>query len=165
MRKAELACAMVLMLFAGYTLLAATALPVGWVPDEGPGGGAFPFWLSLVMLICGAGIVVQTVRQSRQPNPEGRAFIDRATLKDLAIVTGLLLATIALLSIIGTYLAIPLFLIIYLRGFSRMTWRLTAAFAVITPVVMFFFFEVTLKILLPKGFTEEWFIPLYAMFF
>jgi len=165
MRKAEVACALTLMLFAGYTLLAATALPVGWVADEGPGGGAFPFWLSLVMLICGAGILVQTLRAPTPPNPDGKAFIDRAALVDIGVVAGLLLGTIALLPVIGTYLAIPLFLVVYLRGFSKMSKKLTLAFALITPVVMFFFFEVTLKILLPKGLTEPLFIPLYAIFF
>jgi putative tricarboxylic transport membrane protein len=36
---------------------------------------------------------------------------------------------------------------------------------VLTPIVVFFFFEATLKILLPKGITEPFFFPLYAMFF
>jgi len=42
---------------------------------------------------------------------------------------------------------------------------LTACLTLITPVFLFFFFEVTLKILLPKGLTEPFFIPLYAKFF
>ena len=34
----------------------AVSLPIGWNGLEGgPGGGAFPFWLSLVMLLCAAG--------------------------------------------------------------------------------------------------------------
>jgi putative tricarboxylic transport membrane protein len=37
--------------------------------------------------------------------------------------------------------------------------------ALCTPVALFFFFEVTLRILLPKGVTEPWFYPLYATFF
>jgi hypothetical protein len=32
-------------------------------------------------------------------------------------------------------------------------------------VALFFFFEVTLRILLPKGVTEPLFFPLYATFF
>ena len=37
--------------------------------------------------------------------------------------------------------------------------------AVLIPVVIFYFFEITLKIILPKGITEPLFIPLYKMFF
>jgi hypothetical protein len=42
---------------------------------------------------------------------------------------------------------------------------LTASLVICTPVFLFFFFEVTLKILLPKGVTEPLFTPLYAIFF
>ena len=35
----------------------------------------------------------------------------------------------------------------------------------LTPIMMFFFFEVTLKIMLPKGVSEPLFLPLYAKFF
>ena len=41
---------------------------------------------------------------------------------------------------------------------------LTGAFAVTTPIVTFFFFEVALRITLPKGYTEELFYPLYDWF-
>jgi hypothetical protein len=34
-----------------------------------------------------------------------------------------------------------------------------------TALVLFFFFEVTLRTLLPKGITEPLFIPLYQIFF
>ncbi len=61
--------------------------------------------------------------------------------------------------------SLPLFLIFYLRFLGKHSWRLTATLAVLIPVVIFYFFEITLKIILPKGLTEPLFIPLYRIFF
>jgi putative tricarboxylic transport membrane protein len=61
--------------------------------------------------------------------------------------------------------ALPLFMVWYLRFFGRNSWLLTMILTLATPVVLFFFFEVALRILLPKGITEPLFIPLYATFF
>jgi len=86
-------------------------------------------------------------------------------LKDVASVTAALVITVGLFSFIGIYGALPLFLIFYLRFLGKHSWRLTALLAVSIPVVIFFFFEITLKIILPKGITEPLFLPLYKIFF
>ena len=44
------------------------------------------------------------------------------------------------------------------------TLRGAAALTVAIPVVTFYFFEITLSIILPKGITEPLFIPLYKIF-
>ena len=82
----------------------------------------------------------------------------------MIVVTAALAAMIGLIHIIGIYGSVPLFLIFYLRLLGRHGWLLTGAFAVATPIVTFFFFEVALKITLPKGYTEELFYPLYDWF-
>ncbi|MFK7891679.1 MAG: hypothetical protein AB8B63_12765 [Granulosicoccus sp.] len=51
MRRAELITAVVLAVFSIYLMWKSTELEVGYVSDEGPGGGAWPFWLSAIMLI------------------------------------------------------------------------------------------------------------------
>ena len=52
MRKAELVMALCLAAFSAYLMLKSAELPIGWIPDEGPGGGAFPFWLAAGMFVC-----------------------------------------------------------------------------------------------------------------
>jgi len=64
---------------------------------------------------------------------------------------------------IGVYGALPLFLLFYLKFVGRHSWVLTIACMVIIPVVTFLFFEIALKITLPKGITEELFYPLYRI--
>jgi hypothetical protein len=146
MRIAELATAAALMALSLYFMAYAAALPIGWEETSGPGGGAFPFWLS-----AGSG---------REPH-----FIDPAARGQMLAAAGGLTATVALTMVAGVYVAIPLFMIAYIRFVGRNSWTVALSLAIGTVLFMFFFFEVTLKILLPKGFTEPLFYPLYAIFF
>ena len=51
MRVAELVMAIAMAVFSLLLMWKSTELPIGWIPGEGPGGGAFPFWLSLGIAI------------------------------------------------------------------------------------------------------------------
>ena len=86
-------------------------------------------------------------------------------LGDVLAVAIALIITVALFSFIGIYGALPLFLIFYLRFMGKHSWKLTGTLAILIPVVIFYFFEITLKIILPKGITEPLFLPLYKIFF
>ncbi len=152
-----------IMALSLYFMWHATVLPIGWNGmTGGPGGGAFPFWLSAIMFCCAGGILVRSLRG--KTNYSG-SFFDPETLAWVVSVSIALVVTIALIPLLGTYIALPLFLFWYLKIFGRHGWLLTAILCLCTPVFLFFFFEVTLKILLPKGVTEPLFIPLYAAFF
>jgi hypothetical protein len=47
---------------------------------------------------------------------------------------------------------------------GRHGWLNSLCIALATPVVVFFFFEIALRITLPKGWTEPLFYPLYDWF-
>lgn len=163
MLTADRAIAGVLMALSVYFMWHASALPIGWNGmTGGPGGGAFPFWLSAIMFLCAGGIILRSLRQERD---SAEPFFDPDTLQSVAVVIVALVVTVALIPWAGAYIALPLFLFWYLKIFGKHGWRLVASLTVCTPVFLFFFFEVTLKILLPKGFTEALFIPLYERFF
>lgn len=152
-----------IMVMSAYFMWHATVLPIGWNGQTGgPGGGAFPFWLSAIMFSCAAGVLVRSLRHAKD---DGNSFFDPDTLRSVILVTVALVVTIALIPWAGTYIAIPLFLLWYLKVFGKHSWLLTVSLTVATPLFLFFFFEVTLKILLPKGLTEPLFLPLYAIFF
>jgi hypothetical protein len=164
MRVAELVMALVMAVFSIYLMWKSAELPIGWLPGEGPGGGAFPFWLSLGMLLCCVSIVLRWITRASPPSQSTAPFMTKGTLKWFLLVAGSLTAMIALIHVIGVYGAVPLFLIFYLRFLGRHSWATTCALAVCTPVVAFFFFEIGLKKTLPKGFTEPLFYPLYDIF-
>ena len=164
MRVAELVMACVMAVFSVYLMWKSTELPIGWLPGEGPGGGAFPFWLSAGMLVCCLWILVRWVVRASPPSRSTEPYMQRKTVKSFLLVAGSLTVMIGLIHLIGVYGAVPLFLIFYVRILGRHSWVTTGALAASTPVLAFFFFEIALKKTLPKGFTEPLFYPLYDIF-
>ena len=156
--------AILMGVFSLYLMWKSAELPVGWIPDEGPGGGAWPFWLSVMMLLCCVGIIVNWVRRKGKIANSEETYIERGVLIEVGLVALALIVTVGLFSFIGVYGALPLFLIFYMRFMGNHSWKLSGSFAVLLPIVTFFFFEITLKITLPKGFTEPLFYPLYRIF-
>lgn len=161
MVKAESLIALGLMGLSAYFMWHATVLPVGWVEGSGPGGGAFPFWLSAVMLIASGVIFLRSLKETGADEP----FFVPAMVRPVIMVIAVLTVTVAAIPFLGAYVSLAAFMVWYLRIFGRHGWTLTGLLTGGTLVFLFFFFEVTLKILLPKGWTEPAFIPLYAAFF
>ena len=163
-RRAELAMAILMGVFSLYLMYKSAELPVGWIPDEGPGGGAWPFWLAVLMLLSCVGIIINWARRKGPVATSEEPYVERGVLVDVGLVALALIVTVGLFSFIGVYGALPLFLIFYMRLLGNHTWKLSLFFAVAVPVVAFFFFEIALKITLPKGVTEPLFYPLYRIF-
>jgi hypothetical protein len=164
MRKAELIMAIVLGVFSAYMMWKSAELPIGWIPEEGPGGGAFPFWLSAGMLVCCIWIAVRWFRRTTAVSRSEEPYMDPAAIYLFAMVAGSITVMVGLIHFIGVYLAVPLFLLFYMRMLGNHSWVSTGSISVAAPVVAFFFFEIALRITLPKGYTEPLFYPLYDMF-
>src|SRR2546426_6215449 len=62
MRAADLTTALLVMAGGLLVLWDSLRVGIGWSTD-GPRSGFFPFWLAVVLLLCVAGIVVQTIRR------------------------------------------------------------------------------------------------------
>jgi len=119
MRKAELAMAVVMGIFSLYLMWKSAELPVGWIPEEGPGGGAWPFWLSTAMFISCIFIIIAWFRRTSPPSRSVEIFMDKGTIISVGLVAGSLIITVALFYVIGVYGALPLFMIFYVRFLGR----------------------------------------------
>jgi hypothetical protein len=165
MRMAEFVMGIVMGVFSLYLMWKSAELPIGWIAGEGPGGGAWSFWLAAGMLLCCIAIVV---RCALRRTPESRSedvFMTPQTVKLFTLNAGALAVMIGLFHIIGAYGAIPVFLIFYLRFLGKHSWRLTGAFAFFMPIVTFLFFEIALQKTLPKGISEPLFLPIFDFFY
>ena len=163
-RKAEIAMAIAMAIFSIYLMIKSAELPIGWIPDEGPGGGAFPFWLSCGMLICCLWIIVNWFRKTSPQSVSEEPFLSKTATRLFVFGAGSLAVMIGLIHVIGVYGSTPLFMIFYMRVLGGHPWPLTLMIALAVPIVTFFFFEIALTITLPKGYLEPLFYPLYDLF-
>ena len=151
MRYGEIITAGVLALFSIYLMWKSTELPVGYIRGEGPGGGAWPFWLSLIMLgSCGA-IALNWWRGTSPPSQSDEPVLDGYGWRTLFYVGGGIIGFVALINIVSMYGAIAVFLLYYMRFLGRHSTLLSLSVALITPIAMFFFFEGAMQITMPQG--------------
>lgn len=151
MRNGEIITAGILALFSIYLMWKSTELPVGYIRGEGPGGGAWPFWLSLVMLGSCAAIALNWWRGTSPPSQSEEPVLDGYGWRTLIYVGGGVIGFVALINVVSMYGAIAVFLLYYMRFLGRHSLLLSLSVALITPIAMFFFFEGAMQITMPQG--------------
>lgn len=161
MKRADLFVSALLAVLSLYLMVKSTELPIGWIKGAGPGGGAFPFWLSVGMLISSLLIFARTLAGWTPESRSTARFITLGAGGHLFAVVLALAGMIGVIHVLGVYVSVPLFLIFYLRILGGHSWPLTLAVSLGTPVATFLLFEKVLVILLPKGITD----PLFYIFF
>ena len=118
MRKAELVMAIAMAIASAGLMWKSAELPIGWIPREGPGGGAFPFWLSAGMLICCIWIIVRWFRGYFKFHGDA-PYMDRETPGHIPDRGGLADCH-GRFDLPGrSYGAVPLLLIFYMRYIGR----------------------------------------------
>lgn len=137
---------------------------IGMIEGEGPGSGFWPFWLSLVMLICCIWIGINWYRRTSPPSQSDEPFLDGYGKKMLLQVGGGLFGFLILIYFAGFYGGMLGFLLYYIRFLGRHSWVMTLSISIGMPVISFFFFDIAMRIVLPKGYLEPLFIPLYDIF-
>ncbi len=175
MKRAEIVTAFVLGLLSLYLMWKAGE-PPSWNPDvgrfanigmiegEGPGSGFWPFWLSFAMLLSCIWIAINWFRGTSPQSQSKEPFLDAYGIKMLVLVGGGLIAFLVLISFLGFYAAIFFFMIYYMFVLGRHPWVTTMSVSIGLPVISFFFFDIAMRIPLPKGYLEPLFIPLYDIF-
>lgn len=167
MRIGEIVTAGVLALFSMYLMWKSTDLPIGYIAGRGPGGGAWPFWLSAMMLVCCAMIALNWWRGKSPQSQSDAPVLDAYGWKMLLFVGGGIVGFVALVNIISMYGAIAVFLLYYVKYLGRHGWGLSLTLALVTPVAFFFFFEGAMRITMPTGlpFTDPVFNVLYEIIY
>lgn len=175
MRRAEIVTAIILGIFSAYLMWKSGEAPawdpsvarfdnIGMIEGEGPASGWWPFWLSAIMLICSIWIAVNWWRRTSPPSQSDEVYLDAYGRRMLLLVGGGLIGFMVLIQFVGFYAGMFVFLFYYLFFLGRHSVLRTLAISIGTPVFCFFFFDVAMRIVLPKGVTEPLFLPLYKIF-
>jgi hypothetical protein len=167
MRVGEIVTAGVLALLSLYLMWKSTELSVGYISGTGPGGGAWPFWLSALMLISCGMIALNWWRRKSPPSQSDEPLMDAYGWRMLILVGGGIVVFVGLVEIISMYGAIAVFLFYYTRFLGRHSLKLSVPLSVITPLAFFFFFEGAMQITMPTGlpFTDPVFDILYEIIY
>lgn len=151
MRLGEIVTAGVLALLSGYFMWKSAELPIGYVAGTGPGGGAWPFWLSAIMLGCCVCIAFNWRRRASPPSRSEEPVLSAGGWRTLGLVGGGVVAFVALVNVISMYGAVAAFLLYYTRFLGRHSLPVSLAISILFPAALFFFFEGAMRISMPTG--------------
>ena len=156
MKRAEVLVATGLLVIAVVVLAQALRLGPGW-GEDGPLAGFFPFWLAVVLGVSSLWILGRTLRTPG--DARARPFFPPGGRRLVLTVFLPMAGAIALLEVVGFYLAALVYLVVYVRLTGRQGWALTLAVGILFPLVTFFVFERWFLIPLPKGLFGERLLP------
>lgn len=167
MRQGEISLVGLLALFSLYLMWKSTELPIGYVRGQGPGGGFWPFWLALGMLLSCLASAWNWWRANSPASRSDEPFLDAFGWRTLLYVGGSVVAFVALISILSMYGAVAVFLLYYLRFLGRHSWFLTLTISLLLPIGLLFFFEAVMLISMPQGmsFTQPVFDLMYDIIY
>jgi hypothetical protein len=164
-RTAELLMAIALALLSLVFMVKSAELNIGWVPGRGPGAGAWPFWLSVGMLVASLATLFRWFKGVTPESLSTEIFMSRSAVSIVGTATAALTALLIGIHTIGIYFSLILFLLFFVRIVGRHSWLTTLGIALLTPVFIFCLFEWALTIPLPKALSEPLFYPIYDLIY
>jgi putative tricarboxylic transport membrane protein len=123
---------------------------IGWA-DDGPRSGYFPFRIGLFLAAASAAILIGQWRARSM-----KVFAERAQLSMVVQVFIPIVLYVALIAVLGIYVASMLLIAYFMRRHGQYGWLLTAVVSVAVPLAFFAIFERWFLVPLIKGPLEAW---------
>lgn len=139
--------AFLLVVVGTVVIVEARRLGAGWSSD-GPGAGYFPFYIGLILAVCGAAIFVQSLR-ARATDEE--VFVDSVQLKQVLSVLVPSAIYVGAIMALGLYLASALFIALFMIILGKYSPLKSVIVGVAVNALFFVMFEVWFKVPLYKG--------------
>jgi len=146
----EIGVAAFMALLALIGIFGSLKVGIGW-GDEGPRAGFFPFYVSLVIL---GSCIINTITVLAT-TARTRVFAEWGQLRQVVSVLAPTIVYVALVPYIGIYVASALLIGFFMVWFGRYNLILSAAVAVVVPILTFLMFEIWFLVPLPKGALES----------
>jgi hypothetical protein len=128
-------------------IIEARRLGAGWSTD-GPGAGYFPFYIGLILAVCGAAILFQSLRARV---PDGEVFVDSVQLKRVLSVLVPSAIYAGAIMLLGLYLASGIFIALFMIILGKYPPLKSVVVGVAVNALFFMMFEVWFKVPLYKG--------------
>ena len=144
--------AVCLAALGGVVIYEAQRLGAGWTSD-GPGAGYFPFYIGIILVICGIGVLLQSLRARGSEGSDGEVFVDSVQLKRVLSVLLPSAVYVGAIMYLGIYVASALFIALFMIILGKYTVVRSIAVGLGVNALFFVMFEVWFKVPLFKG---EW---------
>jgi Tripartite tricarboxylate transporter TctB family len=131
-------------------VIEARRLGAEWTSD-GPGAGYFPFYIGLILLVCGAAIFVQSLRARKT---DESVFVDSVQLKRVMSVLVPSAIYVAAIMLLGIYVASAIFITLFMIVLGKYSPLKSVVVGVAVNALFFMMFEVWFKVPLFKGALE-----------
>ena len=148
-KAADILVAAILLGFGFIVGFDSLRMGAGW-GMEGPQGGFFPFFLSLVM-IGGSALVIRQAMKGTSSVKGSKPFVPKGGMKPVLTVfipaMGMVLAT----EVIGLYLSAMVYLAAYIRVVGEFRWCTVLLVSIPIPLAFYIAFEKLFLIPMPMG--------------
>jgi putative tricarboxylic transport membrane protein len=147
-RTMDVLVSLLMMVGSGIVILDATRLGFGWVPNEGPAAGLFPFYIAVVLAISS---VINLVNALRSGEDGRESFVSRPAAMRVLTILVPSFGYVLLISYLGLYVASAIFIIGFMLTLGRETILRSLLVGLGVPLVLFVMFEIWFLVPLPKG--------------
>ncbi len=145
MRGPEIGVALFMLLLAGLVIADSLRVGIGWA-DDGPRSGYFPFYIGLMLALASGWTLLGALRRR-----DGEEFATVGQLRSVAQIGVPIAVYVAVLSVLGLYVASLALIGYFMKRHGRYGWALTAAVSIGVPLLAFLVFERWFLVPLPKG--------------
>jgi len=146
-RSVDAVVAALVTLLGVVVVVEARKLGAGWTTD-GPGPGYFPFYIGLILAICGVGILYQSLL-SRSADDD--TFVTREQLGRVASVMLPSVAYVGAVVFLGLYVASAIFIAVFMVWLGKYPPVRSAIVGIGVNALFFAMFEIWFKVPLYKG--------------
>ena len=143
----EAVVAVVLLLLGGVVVYQSRLLGAGWTSD-GPGAGYFPFYIGLMLVISGVGVLIQSVFGKGR---DTGIFVDSEQLRRVLSVLLPAIVYVLAMVFIGIYIASAIYIALFMIILGKYSPVKSVIIAVVITAIFFAMFEVWFKVPLYKG--------------
>jgi len=143
----DLVVAMLVVMIGATVGYESYRLGSSWGP-EGPQAGYFPFYIGLLICVCGAVVFAQSLVKLKT---DRRIFVTAGRFKQVLVILLPSTAYVLGVQLIGIYVPSALFIGLFMKFVGKYNWLRSTVVGLGVSVSAFVLFEIWFKIPLPKG--------------
>lgn len=139
--------AVLVLIMGGIVIYGSRKLGSEWTTD-GPGAGYFPFYIGVILVISGIGVLYQALAGKEKST---EVFVDREQLGRVFSVLIPAAVYVGAIQLIGIYVASALYIALFMIILGKYSVLKSAIIGVAVNTLFFMMFEVWFKVPLHKG--------------